>query len=86
MADESFRKELLADPACTAAMILPDLVGRELTDEEFEAVSGGFSFSGLLPKTKLFSRDMAMASSPLVSGKAKDKADCFLNMPINEAK
>ena len=71
------------DPAYTATMVLPDLAGGELTDEEFEAVSGGFGF-GHFQKAKILYRDMAMASSPLVSVKAK--ADSFLNIPIDEKK
>ena len=69
---EGFRLKVIEnDPACTATMVLPDLVGRELTDEEFEAVSGGFSFSGFFQKAKMFSRDMAMASSPWCRSKLK---------------
>ena len=39
---EGFRLKVIEnDPAYTATMVLPDLVGRELTDEEVEAAAGG---------------------------------------------
>ena len=39
---EGFKLKVIEnDPAYTATMVLPDLVGRELTDEESEAVAGG---------------------------------------------
>ena len=45
---EGFRLKVIEnDPAYTATMVLPDLAGRELTDEEFEAVSGGRGFFSL---------------------------------------
>ena len=31
------------DPAYTATMVLPDMIGRELTDEESETAAGGLS-------------------------------------------
>ena len=31
------------DPSYTATMVLPDMIGRELTDEEAEAAAGGLS-------------------------------------------
>ena len=40
------------DPAYTATMVLPDLVGRELTNEEAEAAAGGFSFGSIWEKEK----------------------------------
>ena len=39
---EGFKLKVIEnDPAYTATMVLPDLVGRELTEEENEAVAGG---------------------------------------------
>ncbi len=39
---EGFKLKVIEnDPDYTATMVLPDLVGRELTDEENEAVAGG---------------------------------------------
>ena len=43
---EGFRLKVIEqDPSYAATLVLPDMVGRELTDEDAEDVSGGISFA-----------------------------------------
>ena len=41
--DDFKLKVIENDPAYTATMVLPDMIGRELTDEESETAAGGVS-------------------------------------------
>ena len=83
---EGFRLKVIEnDPAYTATMVLPDLLGRELTDEESDAISGGISFSGLFSKAKSFlgshEDEMLGAVKGAVSSWISDK-DSHLNKPV----
>ncbi len=83
---EGFRLKVIEnDPAYTATMVLPNLLGRELTDEESDAISGGISFSGLFSKAKSFlgshEDEMFGAVKSAVSSWLSDK-DSHLNKPV----
>ena len=87
---EGFKLKVIEnDPAYTATMILPDLLGRELTDEEADAISGGFSFSSLFGKAKSFLRDYEDEILAPIKGAVPSwlgGKDSHLNIPVEKTK
>ena len=83
---EGFRLKVVEhDPAYTATMVLPDLLGRELTDEESDVVSGGISFSSLFGKAKSFlgsHEDQIVGAVKGAVSSLSDSKDPHLNRPV----
>ena len=83
---EGFKLKVIEnDPAYTATMVLPDLLGRELTDEESDVVSGGISFSSLFGKAKSFlgsHEDQIVGAVKGAVSSLSDSKDPHLNRPV----
>ena len=62
---EGFRLKVIEnDPAYTATMVLPDLVGRELTDEEVEAAAGGVEIEAAAGGATIMDLDYYLITGP----------------------
>ena len=86
---EDFRLKVVEnDPAYTATMVLPDFAGKELTEEESDAVSGGIYPKPYAPGTRHTGYFSCMTGSSTVSldqGLPKPK-NPQLNRPVSETK